>query len=63
VGGGVVLAVDGVAQPVQRLDAPVLADEAGDLFGGGACVGEACQAQGGECGAWGSGGVGDVAFD
>ncbi len=62
-GGGVVFVVDGVAQPVQRLDAPVVADEAGDLFGGGAGVGEACQAQGRDCGALGPGGVGDVAFD
>ena len=32
--GGVVLAVDGVAQPVQRLDAPVVADQGGEAVRG-----------------------------
>ena len=63
VDGGVVLTVDGVAQPVQRLDAPVLADEGGHLFGGGAGVGQAGHAEGGDRGARGAGGVGDVTFD
>jgi hypothetical protein len=42
---------------------PVLADEGGHLVGGGAGVGQAGHAEGGDRGAWGAGGVGDVAFD
>jgi hypothetical protein len=38
-GGGVVLAVEGVAELVQRLDAPVLTDEGSDVGGGGVCGG------------------------
>jgi hypothetical protein len=62
-GGGVVCAVDGVAQPVRRLDAPVVANEGGDVGGGGAGGGQAGHAEGGDRGQERAGGVVDVAFD
>lgn len=40
-GSGVVFAVDGVAQPVQRFDAPMVADECGGSGLVGAQVGDA----------------------
>jgi hypothetical protein len=52
-----------VSQSVQRLDAPVLADECGDVGGSGAVGGQAGHAEGGDCGSWCAVGVGDVAFD
>jgi len=63
VGGGVVLVVDGVAQPVQRFDAPVLADQGGQQVGGGAAGAQAGHAEGGDRGEWFAGGVAGVAFD
>lgn len=52
-GAGVVLAIDGVANPVQRLGAPMLAYQLGEL--GGACL------AGGEVGDAERGGRGDLA--
>ncbi len=63
VGGGVVFAVDGVAEPVQRLHAPVVVDETGRLVGAGAVGGEVGDPECGDRGQWGAGGVGGVAFD
>lgn len=55
--------VDGVAQPVQRLDAPVIAVQAGQLCWVGAGGGQAGDTEDGDGGAEVSVRVADVAFD
>lgn len=61
--GGVVFAVEGVAEPVQRFDAPVLAGEGGEAFRGAGVVGQVGDAQCRDRGEWGAGGVAGVALE
>ena len=63
VGAGVVFAVDGVAQPVQRLHAPVVADQPGDIGRGGPVGVQVGDPECGDRGGRDAGQVGDVAFD
>jgi hypothetical protein len=48
---------------VQRLDAPVVADQAGEAFGGAGVGGQVGHAQRCRRGVWSTGRIGDVAFD
>src|SRR6185436_11651659 len=63
VGEGVVFAVDGVAQPVQRLHAPVVADQPRDIGRGSLGGVQVGDPECGDRGGRGAGQIGDVAFD
>ena len=62
-GAGVVFAVDGVAQPVQRLHAPVVADQPRDVGRGGLAACRLVTPSAATAERRGAGQVGDVAFD
>ena len=62
-GVGVVFAVEGVAEPVKHLDAPVVLDEFGGLGGVGMGGGEAGQAELRDRAGEGAGGVVGVVLD